>query len=173
MKEEKKRARAADKLAELFGLQEHLPTELPSPTIISNNKSREAEAVLAYMDSHKRFAQRPCKWCESTFASDRGNVAYCSDLCRQKALAELGILWNPNKDPRERWDFKMVISDGVEVLTNENVSREPLTVPPPALVVADLALEAQKQDTVLKEVSDASSVLSESEPQSIPIVYNL
>jgi len=172
LRQSKKEERNRNKLAELFGLQEHLPTEAtPTQQIQTNNKSREAEAVLAYVDEPKKFKQRPCKNCESVFAADRGNVAYCSDDCRKHALAQIGIIWDPDKDPRERWDFKMVVNDsGDSQLVNANVSREPLTVPPPALVVADLALEVQKDK---ESVSDTSSDPVVSETQTYPIVYDL
>lgn len=168
MRQDKKEERNRQKLAELFGLQEHVPAEpTQSYTIRQQNTSREAEAVLAYVDEPKKFTQRPCKWCESVFAADRGSVAYCSDDCRKHALAELGIVWDPNKDPRERWDFKLIISESKVVLSE--TSREPLTVPPPGLVVADLALEMKAQ----VEEPDVSDDSPESEPQPTPIVYSL
>jgi len=169
MRQDKLEERKRQQLAALFGLEEHLPTE-PTPTqqINQENKSREAEAVLEYYSSRQTFKPRPCKWCESVFAANRGNVAYCSDSCRQKALAEIGIIWDPSKDPRERWDLKIVLDDGQLMLPQ--ISREPLIVPPPALLLADKILESQVETP---ETPETLSETSESEIQSTPIVYSL
>lgn len=149
MKDDKKRAR----LAELFGIEEHLPTE-PEPSVTEKQEttSREAEAVIAYVHRPHEFKRVACKWCESVFAVNRANVAYCRDECRIKYLASIGIKWDPSKPQEERWDYV-----------------EPLTVPPQALVVADLAVEVliQKEQ---KRISDENV---ESESQTIPTVYNL
>lgn len=180
MKQSKKEERNRQKLAELFGMQEHLPTEpTPSQNIVADNKSREAEAVAAYLEKPKEFTKRTCKWseCGEIFAANRGNVAYCSDTCRQKFLASMGIIWDPTKDPRERWDYKVVMTDTGEMQLSEK-TREPLTVPPPALVVADLALEFQAQQDIAvgqdaPAVSDVPSAPVVFEIQSSPNVYTL
>jgi hypothetical protein len=153
MKEDKKRA----KLAALFpGLEEHLPTE-PTPDFVQEQQttSREAEAVMAYVHRSHEFKRVACKWCEGVFAVDRANVAYCRDECRAKALAEIGIVWDPRKPQDERWDY-----------------REPLTVRPQALVVADLAVEvlAQQEPEVFESTADGTLVSVES-PN--PIVFDL
>lgn len=155
MKEETKRA----KLAAMFGLE--IPTE-PSPDVKQEiqTTSRDAEAVMAYVHRPQEFKRVACKWCESVFAVDRANVAYCRDECRKKALAEIGIIWDPRKPQEERWDY-----------------REPLTVRSEALVVADLAVEmltaqAQEQQDELQQVS-GGDVLPLSDSSPTPTVYVL
>lgn len=106
------------RLAELLGME--LPVEAPklSKEQIKSAQdiSREAEAVLFYIFDSRKFIQRECTNCGYTFAVNRGNVGYCSDTCREHALAKIGISWDHNKDQDERWDF-----------------REPLEVPPQVL----------------------------------------
>lgn len=182
MKEDTKRA----KLAALFGLEEHLPTTpTPDQAIEKATASREAEATLAYVSNQPRFKYKNCKECGEQFAVDRGNVAYCKDECRKVALERIGIIWDPKKDPRERWDFKVVISnegDKIQtVLAEGHKSREPLTVPPPALVVANLAIEqqtvmnTQEQAVVGLDVVplDTSDVPQVSDAPLTPIVIDL
>lgn len=110
MKEEKYRER----LAALLGIQ--VPPE-PTPEEIRENesKSREAEAVIAFVENPNGFKERDCNNCGKQFAVNRANVAYCSDHCRKVALESKGLRWNPEKTPEERW--------GVN---------EPLTVSPQA-----------------------------------------
>lgn len=159
MRADKKAERNRNRLAELFGLQEHLPTEpTPPPGELQLTASREAEAVIEYIKRPQTFKQVECGQCGGTFATDRGNVKYCSDRCRAKWLENIGIIWNPSKPQEERWDY-----------------REPLIVPPPALVVADLAVEVaiqQEQETpTLPET--APVVLLESATSPAPIVFDL
>jgi len=180
MKEDTKRA----KLAALLGLEEHLPTEpTPDQAIEQQTASREAEATAAYIAQPQRFIRKKCKECEAEFASDRGNVAYCNDNCRKNWLARIGIIWDPKKPPSQRWDFVVVTNDNGET-TSVGSTREPLTVPPPALVVADLAVEvlaAQSQEsqntavneTVFEIASPVSLVPVESGQSQGPIVFDL
>lgn len=95
MKDDKRRAR----LAALFGMAPPTQEELNEAV----DKSREAEAALAYYNEPSRFKEVTCKQCGLRFAVNRGSVAYCSDSCRRKMLADIGIEWDPNKTPEERW----------------------------------------------------------------------
>lgn len=95
MKNETKKAR----LAEMLGIS--LPDPVEGPKV-----SREAEAVLAYVEKPSDFRTKNCKICLERFSHSYGAVAYCSDRCRAKALAEIGISWNPDKKPEERWEFQ-------------------------------------------------------------------
>lgn len=141
MKEDKKRER----LAALFGLEEHLPTEpTPDVKIEQQTASREAEAVAAYVAQPQKFTRKICKECEAEFATDRGNVAFCKDECRKNWLARIGIVWDPKKPPGQRWDFTVVTNDKGDTAAVGS-TREPLTVGSQALVVADLAVEVLVQ----------------------------
>lgn len=172
MKEDKRRER----LAALFGLEEHLPTE-PTPDVVIEKQttSREAEAVAAYIAHPQKFTRKKCKECNEDFASDRGNVAYCSDNCRKNFLASIGIVWDPKKPPSQRWDFVVVTNDKGDT-ASVGSTREPLTVPPPALVVADLAVEvltqqAQTDMPVAAESTGDATLKSVESPY--PIVFDL
>lgn len=109
----------AQRLADLFGLvvPEELKAPDPARTYENETRSREAEAVLAYVYNPHKFVQKECKFCGLIFAVSRANVNKCSDRCRIAELANMGITWDPSKSPEERWDFK-----------------EPLVVPPQALM---------------------------------------
>jgi len=93
----------------------------------------------------------------------------------------VGIIWDNTKNPRERWDFKVVIRDDgpLTLIDPTGPTREPLTVPPPALVVADLALEMSKAEVVDEPESTVvpySAVVVvplESDTSPSPTVYNL
>ena len=112
-------------LAKLLGLeapkgQEHKTTE---------DVSRAAEAAIIYAETPKSFIRKNCKTCGRTFAHTRGAIAYCSNTCRAKSLAEIGIVWDWNKPPATRWD----LYEG----------GEPLIVPPEAVKLVDQVSDTQ------------------------------
>lgn len=78
--------------------------DVPIETI--EDQVREAQAVLTYFELRgEDFYEQKCKSCGKIYAYKwryRG-VAYCSIQCMKDALAEIGIQWNPNKMPHERW----------------------------------------------------------------------
>ena len=169
MKDDKKRER----LAALFGLEEHLPTEpTPDVKIEQQTASREAEAVAAYIAQPQKFTRKKCKECDSEFATDRGNVAFCKDGCRKDWLARIGITWDPKKPPSQRWDFTVVTSDNGDA-TSVGHTREPLTVGSEALVVADLAVEVLAQQQVQEPVEQTSDGTHLSEPSPTPTLFVL
>lgn len=117
MKDEKRKER----LAALLGLE--LPPEPTQEEIDEKNQiSREAEAVIAYVENPKGFREQECNNCGRLFAVNLGHVAFCSDHCRKVTLESKGIYWNPNKRPEERW------------------GTVPLVVPPEAMDTAKTAL---------------------------------
>lgn len=111
-KEEKDR----EKLAALLGVD---PPK-KSIRLETESTSREAEAVLAYAQDYKQFSRKICKECKRPFVHSRGAVACCSDECRAKGLAKIGIEWHWLKPQSDRWG-----------------RTEPLVVPPEALAVID------------------------------------
>ena len=139
MNEAKKQLRARKKLAELMGIEfkeeEHLAAVTETAARKKENTSREAEAVLFYVSDRRKFLQKECRNCGGVFAVNRQNVNYCSDGCRKRALAKIGIVWDFSKNPEERWDFK-----------------EPLVVPPQVLA----RLEDHLQSTTLPPLPDES-----------------
>lgn len=139
MKAETKKA----KLAELLGIE--IPTE--GKRTEQQTASREAEAVLAYYEDSSTFAEKMCKYCEQVFAVNRGCVAYCSDKCRTKALADIGIDWDSAKPVEERW----------ALYQGSKQTAEPLTVPPSALAV----LKSQRPPDAEKEYQGDSLPVTE------------
>lgn len=111
------------RLAELFGL-EAPPEPKPEDTVAKESRSREAEAVLLYVENPKGFTRVLCKRCRQSFAVNRGSIRYCSDTCRAEALNDIGIVWDFNRHPADRW-------------RTGRAGPEPLLVPPPALEVLD------------------------------------
>lgn len=107
---------AEKKLLALLGKDVEEVTESIEET---NQSSLDAEALLGYLRNPKEWTKpKPCLQCELTFVANRPSVGYCSDRCRKVALSELGLSWNPDKTPEERWGHP----NGV-----------PLTVPPQVL----------------------------------------
>ena len=69
----------------------------------------EAESVLAYVATKGAgFKDKECKECKLPFSSTYHAVAYCSEICRARALEKVGIPWNPHgKTDLERWGGKV------------------------------------------------------------------
>lgn len=140
MREDKKQARNAAKLAALLGLEAPTVTA-PPPKVARQNVSREAEALITFVESPNTFARITCRVCGHDFLVNRANVTCCSDVCRASELEVLGIKWDWSKPPESRW---YVSSQGGK-LTNE-----PLVVPPAALaaLIDALALWQKSVDAV-------------------------
>lgn len=120
----------ARRLAELLGLE---PPKIETPQQIQakDDKSREAEAVLAYANDHLGFIERFCKRCGKVFAVNRKCIGYCGDDCRADQLRDMGIDWDPTgHSPTDRWSM-------------QTAGREPLTVPPTALVLVQQLAQNQ------------------------------
>lgn len=68
----------------------------------------EAEATLLYYETKgKGFTRSTCPQCGKTFAflySIPTIKPKCSNECRSKALAAIGIRWDYLKKPHERWN---------------------------------------------------------------------
>jgi hypothetical protein len=117
-----------NKLAALFGLQEHVPAKPTPPDPRESEKavqrSREAEATILYLEEPARFVTRKCGHCDEVFAVDRTNISMCSDTCRTKHLLEkFGIEVDLSKrTPTERW-------------RQGTGGREPLIVPPAVITL--------------------------------------
>lgn len=88
-------------------LLEEVPLTEIGPEAVER-ASLEAESTLFYIQGKgKGFQQKNCGYCKGLFLHTYFNVAYCSDNCRSNALAEQGIIWNPDRRPdHERWNIK-------------------------------------------------------------------
>lgn len=112
MRQDLKIARAMQKfakLAEQAGKPIEVPKDLKTAAteIVHQRKNPdpyyEAEGLLLFLEKPARFAFKPCKRCNEMFGTNYRSVAYCSDNCRKRSLAEIGIRWDPSKSPEERW----------------------------------------------------------------------
>lgn len=66
---------------------------------------RELRLVIEFLHRKVELVQRKCLVCARVFAADYLYVAICSDICRaQYIFTEYGIIWDPDKPERERWD---------------------------------------------------------------------
>lgn len=154
MREDKKRARSKNKLAELFGLEApEIPTG-PTAQRIKADSSREAEAVLDYVGSPNKYAFKVCRHCGEPFMANRSNVALCSDYCRAKELEAVGITWRWDRTPEQRWYY---VYDG------DKRNTEPLVIGPAAtkmIVDNKIGLDSSNTsdvgDTAVIDVDDDS-----------------
>jgi len=137
---DKKRARSKSKLAELFGLEAPETPTGPTAQRIKDDNSREAEAVLNYIEKPKTYLNVTCRHCDKPFMVNRSNVALCSDYCRAKELAAVGITWRWDRSPEERWYY---VYDG------DKRNTEPLVIGPEAT-------EMILNNDLLGEVLDSS-----------------
>lgn len=123
MRPDKKRARAKNKLAELLGIEAPDNPTGPTAARIRDDNSREAEAVLDFLVNPKHYRNKECRHCGKSFTVNRANVALCSDYCREKELAAVGITWRWDRTPDQRWYYAY---DG------DPRSTEPLVIGPEA-----------------------------------------
>jgi len=98
-------AKAAALVAELQGIPvEQVQITLPVESI--DDKLAEAEAVTQYFETGgENFKEVTCRWCGDLFSYkwDRHAIKYCSVTCAHEALMKLGLKWNPQKSPAQRW----------------------------------------------------------------------
>lgn len=149
MKPEKKAERTLQKLQEYLlatGVDpEALKQAQQTPVQSRDESSLEAEAVLAYVDNPKSFLRKVCKRCEEPFLANFQSVAYCSDHCRSRALAQLGVQWNPHRSMQDRWR-----------------GNPPMIVPAAALrQIASLATQASLQIEMEQEQLNGSTLTPE------------
>lgn len=133
MKQSTREAKILEQAALLLGR----PVELPKET--QEDIIREAQSVVNYFESSgKDWYHVICGWCEEPFAyiyTSKG-VKYCSVPCMDSYLKSIGLFWDPNKLPGERWGRYV-----------------PAVVPPSALVVLQEVLQErqEEQDLLLQE----------------------
>lgn len=108
------------------------PRTSAKPKVARQNISREAESLIAFVEAPQTFARITCRVCNGDFLVNRANVACCSDDCRAKELAKLGIKWDWDKSPESRWY--------VSSQQNLKATNEPLVVMPAALSALQTAL---------------------------------
>lgn len=167
MRQDKKEARLAAQVAQMFGIDTTLIATGPTNQRLKNNSSREAEAVLAFVESPQNFTKKSCKYCGHTFATDRANVAYCSDKCRAGALDQIGIKFDWSKSPEARWYSRF---------EGDKLTREPLIITEIPLQIAEQVIHSNNINIGIKEfgtVRQDSSYLSDSSEITVVVKKDL
>lgn len=79
--------------------EEEVKKALEPPIIKKDYTTLQAEGVLLHLQNYNRtMLHKYCSRCGEVFSTRYTSVAYCSDLCRKKAMEEIGILWDPRND---------------------------------------------------------------------------
>jgi hypothetical protein len=109
VKREIKTAREVAKLAKLLNLNVS-DTEIKESARDIRAKTPPkyllTEHCIRYLERPEAYLKKQCKGpnCNEWFVTSYHAVAYCSDLCRKRRLAELGVDYNPSaKSLEERW----------------------------------------------------------------------
>ena len=148
------------KLAELLGMAPPPTATTPQQARLREDVSRAAESFLDFVEQPQRYRHPTCKACGNTFFVSRANVSYCSDECRADALLEIGIEWNWNKPPQDRW---YVVQQG------SKTTNEPFVVPVEAVrILKDFV------DNILLVIDEEGDLSSSnrSEEDALPAVLN-
>jgi hypothetical protein len=119
LSEETKKKRLIELQAQLLGKSVDEIKEMVSDRVETNeDKTIQAVAVEEFLSTKRSFRFETCRWCGETFAYHHrvSSVKHCSVQCNHQTLKAMGLAWNPDKSPQERW--------GVSV---------PAVVPPTAL----------------------------------------
>lgn len=163
MKESTRQRKHDEKLAELLGipLEEVLASREQEER---DDKVLEATAVLLFLEHPEAFIQKICKECQELFLTTYQFVSECSSPCRSKALARIGIDWNPMHNQVERW-ARAKIPTGY-------------TIPPKALeillTIAQEQQQAQEQadcETDEPDESTQDTEQSKTEPRIDQVVW--
>ena len=121
----KKAEREKAKLAALFGIDMEVVKASNTQAETRDDRMNQAQAVVRFLTDPKRFIRKECRTCKNMFVTDYKHIDTCSMQCLKDALESLGLVWNPDKSPEERWGTMM--------------RDYPLIVPPQALrVIRDL-----------------------------------
>lgn len=102
MKESIKEQRENAKIAQLLGIDPELVQSLRD-TQTADDKIREAQAVLLFVERPEAFFSKQCDTCHEKFLTTYQFVSVCSTTCRIAALEKVGISYNPLHTPEERW----------------------------------------------------------------------
>lgn len=160
MKDRIKEERNLDKIKALLlkhGIENEVIEEAiaEAPTF-QDAVSRQGEAVLLFLEAPAKFTAKLCKRCGEPFSTNYRYVAYCTDICRAKAISEqTGVKWDWLKPEDERWGFK----------------EPPLIIPPKAFKNLQLYVAVLQSRSLLEIEPQSHEVLpdplSESELHKI------
>jgi len=83
--------------------------------------AREAEGVLLHLRRVDTLMQKECLECHRAFATNYHYAGRCSDDCIKASLHRVGIEWNPEKTPQERWNGPDVNGEIPTIITPETL----------------------------------------------------
>lgn len=100
-----KQQRALKAAAEVLGVSVE---ELPVPIIVETEQSKiaEAHAVTTFIETQgKDFKYKTCEICKKkfTYKWHTDGIKCCSVRCMATKLENMGLQWDPNRDPKRRW----------------------------------------------------------------------
>jgi len=84
--------------------------------------AREAEGVLLHLRRVDTLMQKECLECHRTFATNYAYAGRCSDDCIKASLHRVGIEWNPEKTPQERWNGPDVNGEIPTIITPDTLT---------------------------------------------------
>ena len=78
---------------------------LPERLETSDDRMREAQAVINFFTLDVAWEVEYCRTCQQQFAYHwhYKGVKYCSIHCAAAALRRLGLEWDPEREPERRW----------------------------------------------------------------------
>lgn len=107
MRQDKKAARLEARIEALLKSRgvdpDEIPVEVPARLETRQDIEREATAVLNVIQQPQAFRQVMCPQCQRFFLVNYSHTNHCSSKCNAAALAQIGIRWNPDRKPEERW----------------------------------------------------------------------
>jgi len=113
----------SEELAEVLGI-----VGKPKPRVrkeIHEDKeaiAREAEGVLLHLRRVDTLMQKECLECHRAFATNYHFAGRCSDDCIKASLSRVGIEWNPEKTPQERWNGPDVNGEIPTIITPDTLT---------------------------------------------------
>lgn len=144
MKPATKEARENAKIAQLLGIDPETVQSLRD-TQTADDKIREAQAVLLFVEKPDAFISKKCDTCHGQFLTTYQFVSVCSTECRIKALEKIGISYNPLHTPEERWKRTQIPTE--------------YSIPPKALqLLLALATEQQHQEKLVLETYQVAAM---------------
>src|ERR1044071_928646 len=120
MKQVTKKIKAMKQLGEMLKAANVEVPQIAASSGTGIDPMLEAEAMLALIETPKKFVVKNCKSCGNRFSTNYKSVAYCSDMCRATELRKIGISWDLHKTPEQRyglWGQPLIVpSKALEIL---------------------------------------------------------
>lgn len=156
MKESTRQRKAEEKhnaeIARLLGLDQETVQSLRD-TQTADDKIREAQAVLLFVEKPDAFISKKCDFCHGHFLTTYQFVSVCSTQCRIASLEKIGISYNPLHTPEERWKRTQIPTE--------------YSIPPKAVQLL-IELAKSQEPQVLEPYQTAGPYIAAFEPPEVP-----